>query len=117
MTAPPLLLLLAVAVGLSVPAAAEIKTESFREDRRSSIMFEKFGFSNPSSTPSTRRGRGPTAEKRAAATGGDDPEARSGCVLSSPYVKKLFTFHDMEGGHYNKSFPVTHPDEYTPLLR
>ena len=40
-----LLPLLAVAGSLAFPAAAEIKTESFREDPRASIMFEKFGFS------------------------------------------------------------------------
>jgi hypothetical protein len=34
-------------------------------------------------------------------------------VLDSPYVKKLFTFKNLKGGHYNKSFPVTRPDEYT----
>jgi hypothetical protein len=148
-----LLLLLTVAGALSFPAAAEIKTESFREDPRSSIMFEKFGFSKSGavriivtgaavSSPVARAdpkqlgffllsdesllhaideaGEGPTREKRAAATngGGEDPDggsggAGAGCVLSSPYVKKLFTFHDMKGGHYNKSFPVTRPDEYT----
>jgi G protein-coupled receptor 107 len=140
-----LLLLLAVAVALAFPVTAEIKTESFREDPRPSIMFEKFGFSKTGavriivsgaavSSPVARADtkhlgffllsdeslihaiyeaqEGPTAEKRAAATGGEDPETKSRCVLSSPYVKKLFTFHDMKGGHYNKSFPVTHPDEY-----
>ncbi|XP_062181432.1 protein CANDIDATE G-PROTEIN COUPLED RECEPTOR 7-like [Phragmites australis] len=142
-----LLLLLAVAGALALPAAGEIKTESFREDPRPSIMFEKFGFSQSGAVRIVVSGaavsssfaradpkklgffllsdeslvhaiyesqEGPTPEKRAAAAGGDDPDAAaSGCVLSSPYVKKLFTFHDMEGGHYNKSFPVTHPDEYT----
>ncbi|KAL5202220.1 hypothetical protein ABZP36_013172 [Zizania latifolia] len=138
-----LLLLLAVAL----PAAAEIKTEYFREDPRPSILFEKFGFSKTGAVRIILSGAAvsssfaradpkqlgffllsdeslfqaiyesqarPTPEKRAEAAGGgpDEPDV-SGCVLSSPYVKTLFTFHDMEGGHYNKSFPVTHPDEYS----
>ncbi|KAG8085846.1 hypothetical protein GUJ93_ZPchr0010g8100 [Zizania palustris] len=138
-----LLLLLAVAL----PAAAEIKTESFREDPRPSILFEKFGFSKTGAVRIVISGAAvsssfaradpkqlgffilsdesmfqavyesqarPPPEKRAEAAGGgpDEPDV-SGCVLSSPYVKTLFTFHDMEGGHYNKSFPVTHPDEYS----
>ncbi|CAL4908589.1 unnamed protein product [Urochloa decumbens] len=150
----PLLLLLAVAGALAFPAAAEIKTESFREDPRSSIMFEKFGFSKSGavrivisgaavSSPVARADprqlgffllsdesllhaideaqEGPSREKRAAATNGagEDPDgggsggAGAGCVLSSPYVKKLFTFHDLKVGRYNKSFPVIRPDEYT----
>ncbi|CAL4901174.1 unnamed protein product [Urochloa decumbens] len=143
----PLLLLLAVAGALAFPAAAEIKTESFREDPRSSIMFEKFGFSKSGavrivisgaavSSPVARADprqlgffllsdesllhaideaqEGPSREKRAAATNGagEDPDgggsggAGAGCVLSSPYVKKLFTFHDLKVGRYNKSFPM-----------
>ena len=41
------LFVVAVAGALALPVAAEIKKESFREDPRSSIMFEKFGFSKP----------------------------------------------------------------------
>ncbi|EES18358.1 protein GPR107 [Sorghum bicolor] len=147
-----LLLVFAVAGALAPPVAAEIRKESFREDPRSSIMFEKFGFSKSGrvriivsgaavSSPVARPDNaelgffllsdesllhaideaqeGPTREKRAAATngGGEDPDGSSGagagCVLDSPYVKKLFTFKNMKGGHYNKSFPVTRPDEYT----
>jgi hypothetical protein len=147
-----LLLVVAVAGALALPVAAEIKKESFREDPRSSIMFEKFGFSKSGavriivsgaavSSPVARPDNGqlgffllsdesllhaideaqegPTREKRAAATngGGEDPDggsgAGAGCVLDSPYVKKLFTFKNLKGGHYNKSFPVTRPDEYT----
>jgi G protein-coupled receptor 107 len=144
-----LLLVSAVAVGLALPVAAEIKKESFREDPRSSIMFEKFGFSRSGevritvsgasvSSPVARadlkqlgfflisdesllhaideaREEGPTPEKLVAATD-DDPDdgAAAGCVLysPSPYVRKLFTFKNMKGGHYNRSFPVTRPDEY-----
>lgn len=152
MAAPARLLLFVVAIAgfVAFPVSAEIKTESFREDSRSLIMFEKFGFSKSGavriivsgaavSSPIARADpkqlgffllsdesllhaideahEGPTREKRAAATngGGEDPDGGSGagCVLNSPYVKKLFTFRNMKGGHYNKSFPVTRPDEYT----
>ncbi|PWZ10438.1 Protein GPR107 [Zea mays] len=142
-----LLLVSAVAVGLALPVAAEIKKESFREDPRSSIMFEKFGFSRSGevritvsgasvSSPVARadlkqlgffllsdesllhaideaREEGPTPEKLVAASD-DDPDDGAGCVLDSPspYVRKLFTFKNMKGGHYNRSFPVTRPDEY-----
>ncbi|PWZ17748.1 Protein GPR107 [Zea mays] len=144
-----LLLVVTVAGALALPVAAQIKEESFKEDPRSSIMFEKFGFSESGavriivsgasvSSPVARADprqlgffllsdesllhaideaqEGPTREKRAAATngGGEDPDGGStGCVLNSPYVKKLFTFKNMKGGHYNMSFPVTRPDEYT----
>ncbi|KAL6858941.1 hypothetical protein ACP4OV_017943 [Aristida adscensionis] len=121
------------------PTAAEIKIETFK-DLRSSMMFEKFGFSQSGAIRMVVSGaaipkkigfllfsheslihtisgswEGPTVEQRAAATDGDDPvsAAPSGCVLNSPNVKKLFTFHDMKLGHLNKTFPVTHPDEYT----
>ncbi|KAL6841374.1 hypothetical protein ACP4OV_028892 [Aristida adscensionis] len=145
---PLLLLVLALAAALALPAAAEIKTEAFKEDPRPSIMFEKFGFSQSGFVRIVVSGaavsssfaradpkhlgffllsdeslihaisesrEGPTAEQRAAATGGDDPAAAAaaGCVLNSPYVKKLFTFHDMKLGHLDKTFPVSHPDEYT----
>ncbi|KQK05863.1 protein GPR107 [Brachypodium distachyon] len=141
-----LLLLLAVAGAIVPPSAAEIRSESFREDPRQSILFEKFGFSKSGAVRIILTGAAvsssfaradpkqigfflladesllqaiyesrerPAPEKRAEdPTGADEPDLSS-CVLSSPYVKTLFTFHDMEGGHYNKSFPVTHPDEYS----
>ncbi|KAM3410949.1 hypothetical protein ACQJBY_002899 [Aegilops geniculata] len=143
---PLLLLAAAGALLLASPAAAEIRAESFREDPRHTILFEKFGFSKTGAVRIILSGAAvsssfaradpkqigfflladesllqaasesrPPAEKRAEPddpTGADEPDL-SGCVLSSPYVKKLFTFFDMEGGHYNKSFPVTHPDEYS----
>ncbi|KAM0888111.1 hypothetical protein ACQ4PT_028487 [Festuca glaucescens] len=142
-----LLLLLAVAGALALPAAAEIRSESFHEDPRHTILFEKFGFSKTGAVRVILSGAAVSssfaradpkqigfflladeslleavAESRDRAekkpkepedpSGADEPDL-SGCVLSSSYVKTLFTFHDMEGGHYNKSFPVTHPDEYS----
>uniref|UniRef100_J3M7X6 Uncharacterized protein n=1 Tax=Oryza brachyantha TaxID=4533 RepID=J3M7X6_ORYBR len=140
MAAAAAALLLAVAGVLAVPALAEIRTETFREDPRPSILFEKFGFSKTgavrivisgagvSSTfaradpkligffllPSTRRRRGGRRGSGGGGGGGgpDEPDV-SRCILSSPYVKTLFTFHDLGRGHYNKTFPVTHPDEYS----
>lgn len=38
------------------------------------------------------------------------------CILSSPFVRPLFTFRDLsqsQANSYNNSFPITHPDEYS----
>ncbi|CAO2146412.1 unnamed protein product [Urochloa humidicola] len=41
-----------------------------------------------------------------------NPEGPS-CILSSPYIIPLFTFADLDDeSHYNKTFPITHADEY-----
>uniref|UniRef100_A0A0E0L3H4 Intimal thickness related receptor IRP domain-containing protein n=1 Tax=Oryza punctata TaxID=4537 RepID=A0A0E0L3H4_ORYPU len=143
-----LLLLLAVAaVSLAPPAAAEIRTETFREDPRPTILFEKFGFSKTGAVRIVITGAGisstfarpdpkqlgffllsdesmfqaiyeaqarrpPEKREEVAGGGADEPDV-SRCILTSPYVKTLFTFHDLKRGHYNKTFPVTHPDEYS----
>ncbi|GJN17239.1 hypothetical protein PR202_gb04291 [Eleusine coracana subsp. coracana] len=134
-----LLLILAVAGGLLSPAAAEIKQESFKDDSRSSILFEKFGFSHHGSVYISVDGAktsSPLAKPDLAQLGffllsdealfeamyeqqpptdlNPNPESAPGCVLSSPYVTPLFTFAELDGdGHYNKTFPITHPDEYS----
>lgn len=42
------------------------------------------------------------------------PGPNPSCVLYSPYVKLLFTFTELTAaGSFNKSFAVTHPDEYS----
>uniref|UniRef100_A0A0D9WHE1 Uncharacterized protein n=1 Tax=Leersia perrieri TaxID=77586 RepID=A0A0D9WHE1_9ORYZ len=141
-----LLLVAAVAGSLILPAAAEIRTETFKEDPRQSILFEKFGFSKTGAVRIVITGAGvsssfaradpkqlgffllsdeslfqaiyeaqarrvPEKKEEIAGGGPDEPDV-SGCVLTSPYVKTLFTFADLGRGHYNKTFPVTHPDEY-----
>ncbi|KAF0927524.1 hypothetical protein E2562_034164 [Oryza meyeriana var. granulata] len=134
-----LLLLLAVAGVLLRPATAEIKQESFKDDSRSSILFEKFGFSrrgfvsisiSGASTSSKLATPDPAQfgffllsdealfeaiyEQPPPTDLNPDPNPNPGCVLSSPYVKPLFSFADLDGdGNYNKTFPVTHPDEYS----
>ncbi|KAL6853713.1 hypothetical protein ACP4OV_019742 [Aristida adscensionis] len=133
------LLALAVAGVVLRPSAAEIKQESFRDDPRPSILFEKFGFSPRGSVSISVSGA-----KASSALGTPDPsqlgffllsdealfeaiyeqpprtdlnpnpESSPGCVLSSPYVTPLFTFADLDGnGFYTKTFPITHPDEYS----
>ncbi|EAY98335.1 hypothetical protein OsI_20245 [Oryza sativa Indica Group] len=144
------LLLLAIAVAavsLAPRAAAEIRTEAFREDPRPTILFEKFGFSKTGAVRIVITGAGisstfarpdpkqlgffllsdesmfqaiyeaqarrpPERREEVAGGGADEPDV-SRCILTSPYVKTLFTFHDLKRGHYNKTFPVTHPDEYS----
>ncbi|XP_015692856.2 protein CANDIDATE G-PROTEIN COUPLED RECEPTOR 7 [Oryza brachyantha] len=147
MAAAAAALLLAVAGVLAVPALAEIRTETFREDPRPSILFEKFGFSKTGAVRIVISGAGvsstfaradpkligffllsdeslfqaiyeaqarrPPEKREEVAGGGPDEPDVSRCILSSPYVKTLFTFHDLGRGHYNKTFPVTHPDEYS----
>uniref|UniRef100_A0A0E0CA06 Intimal thickness related receptor IRP domain-containing protein n=1 Tax=Oryza meridionalis TaxID=40149 RepID=A0A0E0CA06_9ORYZ len=134
-----LLLLLAVAGALLRPAAAEIKQESFKDDSRASILFEKFGFSRRGFVSIAITGAR-TSSKLAKAEPDQfgffllsdealfeaiyeqppptdlnpNPEPNPGCVLSSPYVKPLFSFADLDGnGNYTKTFPVTQPDEYS----
>jgi hypothetical protein len=134
------LLLLAVAGVLIRPAAAEMKKESFKDDPRSSILFEKFGFG-----PSGRVSVTVDGAKVSSALAKPDPsqlgffllsdealfeaiyeqppptdlnpnpESSPNCVLSSPYVIPLFTFADLDtNGRYNKTpFTITHPDEYS----
>ncbi|KAL6614206.1 hypothetical protein ACP70R_036476 [Stipagrostis hirtigluma subsp. patula] len=134
-----LLLLLAVAGVLLRPAAAEIKQESFNQDSRSSILFEKFGFSPRGAVSievSGAKADSKLAKPDPSQLGffllsdealfeaiyeqppptdlNPNPESSPGCVLSSPYVTPLFTFADLdENGHHNKTFPITHPDEYS----
>ncbi|CAL4953777.1 unnamed protein product [Urochloa decumbens] len=133
------LLLLAVAGVLIGPAAAEIKQESFRDDDRSSILFEKFGFGPHGMVSVSVSGAKVSSalakpdpsqlgffllsdealfeaiyEQPPTTDLNPNPESSPNCVLSSPYVIPLFTFADLDSkGHYNKTFPITHPDEYS----
>lgn len=134
-----LLLLVAVAGALLHPAAAEIKQESFKDDSRPSILFEKFGFNHHGSVSISVHGAKASStlakpdpaqlgffllsdealfeaiyEQPPPTNLNPNPESSSTCVLSSPYVTPLFTFAELDGeGHYNKTFPITHPDEYS----
>jgi G protein-coupled receptor 107 len=134
-----LLLLLAVAGTLLPPAAAEIKQDSFKDDSRPSILFEKFGFSHHGSVTVAVTGAKASSslakpdpaqlgffllsdealfeaiyEQQPPTDLNPNPESAPGCVLSSPYVTPLFTFAELDAqGRYNKTFPITHPDEYS----
>ncbi|PWZ11240.1 Protein GPR107 [Zea mays] len=133
------LFLLAVAGVIFRPAVAEIKQESFKDDSRGSILFEKFGFG-----PHGMVSISVTGAKASSALAKPDPaqlgffllsdeslfeaiydqpaptdlnpnpESSPTCVLSSPYVKPLFTFAELDDkGFHNQTFPITHPDEYS----
>jgi G protein-coupled receptor 107 len=134
-----LLLLVAVAGTLLPPAAAEIKQDSFKDDSRPSILFEKFGFSHHGSVTVAVTGAKASSslakpdpaqlgffllsdealfeaiyEQQPPTDLNPNPESAPGCVLSSPYVTPLFTFAELDAqGRYNKTFPITHPDEYS----
>ncbi|EAZ14073.1 hypothetical protein OsJ_03997 [Oryza sativa Japonica Group] len=114
-----LLLLIAVAGALLRPAAAEIKQESFKDDSRASILFEKFGFSRRGFVSIAITGAR-TSSKLAKAEPDQfgffllsdealfeaiyeqppptdlnpNPEPNPGCVLSSPYapVPAIYAF-------------------------
>ncbi|KAJ4767018.1 Lung seven transmembrane receptor family protein [Rhynchospora pubera] len=114
---------------------AEIKNLQIRSDTRSSILFEKFGFNHrgtvsialseaafPSADPSMLGFFLLSDESLFQAIyesqNNGSPENYPGpnpsCVLNSPYVKLLFTFTELSAaGTFNKSYPVTHPDEYS----
>ncbi|VAH65718.1 unnamed protein product [Triticum turgidum subsp. durum] len=134
-----LLLLLAVAGAVLRPAAAEIKQESFKDDSRGTILFEKFGFSHRGSVSIALTGAkvvSKLAKPEPAQLGffllsdealfeaiyeqppptdlNPNPDPNTGCVLNSRYVIPLFTFGDLDAtGNYSKTFPVSHPDEYS----
>jgi G protein-coupled receptor 107 len=125
-------LLLFVLLPLS---CAEIKNLEITSDSRGSILFEKFGFNQhgtvsialsdasfPSADPSMlgffllsdESLFQAIYEGQNSASSDNFPSPNfPNCVLYSPYVKLLFTFTELtEAGSLNKSFQVTHPDEY-----
>ncbi|PKA63273.1 hypothetical protein AXF42_Ash017741 [Apostasia shenzhenica] len=120
-------------------SAAEIKNLKITSDSRPIILFEKFGF-----TPGGIVGISLSDVSFFSSLGNPDPSllgffllaeqnliqviyesqqeisnSQNGnipCVLSSPYVNLLFTFHDLaqsSPNSYNHSFPIAHPDEYS----
>jgi G protein-coupled receptor 107 len=126
------LLLLSVLLPLS---CAEIKNLEISSDSRGSILFEKFGFNHrgtvsialsdasfPSADPSMlgffllsdESLFQAIYEAQNSASPDNNRSPNPSCVLYSPYVKLLFTFTELTAaGSLNKSFQVTHPDEYS----
>ncbi|OAY81256.1 Protein GPR107 [Ananas comosus] len=121
-----------VVVAMIGPSAAEIKTLKIESDPRAIILFEKFGFTprgsvtiSVSSASSSLSAPDPSLlgfflvsdeELLQASYASQLPSAEENapsCVLSSPYVKKLFTFGDLTDGYFNNSFPIVQPDEYS----
>lgn len=133
------LLLLAVSGVLLSPAAAEIKQESFKDDSRGSILFEKFGFGLHGMVSISVTGAKYSSklakpdppqlgffllsdeslfeaiyDQPAPTDLNPNPESSPTCVLASPYVRPLFTFAEVDdNGYHNQTFPITHPDEYS----
>ncbi|XP_004980835.1 uncharacterized protein LOC101783484 [Setaria italica] len=134
------LLLLAVTGVLFIhPAVAGIKQKSFKDDPRRSILFDRFtssshGWMSISVTgvkaSSTHPELDPSQlgffllsdETLFAAISLELPLPTdlfrnlewSSCVLYSPYIITLFTFaHLDDEGHFNRTFPITHADEYS----
>ncbi|KMZ75645.1 Lung seven transmembrane receptor family protein [Zostera marina] len=115
---------------------AEIKDLKIASDPRSLILFEKFGFTHlghvnisvrkvsvvSSVSPPNHDLIGfflisdenlLEAAYEAQQQTPQNPNPASFCVLSSPHVYKLFTFKDLKSRRYSKSFPISHPDEYS----
>ncbi|WOL04804.1 hypothetical protein Cni_G13526 [Canna indica] len=138
-----LLLLLGFVVAMASipPSMAEIKNLKISSDSRSTILFEKFGFTprgevtitvSDVSVPSTLATPDPgllgffllsdesliqaAYDSQHERSSNSNPNPYPGCVLHSSYVKLLFTFAELSqspSAILNRSFPITHPDEYS----
>lgn len=116
-------------------SSAEIKTLKVTADNRPLILFEKFGFNQlgfitvqveyaslsaaPFPAPSLLGFFLISDESLIHPSNplpNYNPNPNDGnCVLFHPYVKRLFTFHDLSPPptrSINRTFPITHPDEY-----
>ncbi|MQM12347.1 hypothetical protein Taro_045261 [Colocasia esculenta] len=141
----PAVLLLLVLSPLIPRSLGEIKSEKIVADPRSMILFEKFGFARGGGVTisvsevtvfSSLAPPDPAllgffliseeslyqalydAQQRGS-NANPNPGANSDtifCVLSSPYVRRLFTFRDLSpppASSYNSTLPITAPDEYS----
>ncbi|XP_058103419.1 protein CANDIDATE G-PROTEIN COUPLED RECEPTOR 7-like [Magnolia sinica] len=131
---PPFLYLLYVLTLLSIMpiAFSEIKDTRIVADSRPMILFERFGFSNdghidiwlkrvawkpkqqsPDMDP-TKMGFILLREASYAKILNESEYADHFCVVSSHYVKQIFTFQDLRFDYtYNGSIAVDDPDEYS----
>ncbi|KFK38350.1 hypothetical protein AALP_AA3G102700 [Arabis alpina] len=133
MTKLPLFIvgLLFAAASFIPRTAAEIKSLTISDDNRPMILFEKFGFtqsgqvsvsvSSVSVTPSpsapnpdpARLGFFLMSEESLLQVLLEIQQNPSFCVLDSPYVLHLFTFHELAASKYDHLYPVTSPNEYS----
>ncbi|KAG2272599.1 hypothetical protein Bca52824_067154 [Brassica carinata] len=133
---PPrlLLLLLLSAASFITRTSAETKSLTISDDDRPMILFEKFGFTRSGHVSVSVSSVSVTSPSAAAIP---DPsrlgfflmseesllqvlleiqQNPSFCVLDSPYVLHLFTFHDLSpppSSSYEHLYPVTSPNEYS----
>ncbi|KAH7678677.1 Transmembrane protein GPR107/GPR108-like protein [Dioscorea alata] len=131
---PSLLLLLLLSLISS--SMAEIKNFKITADSRPMILLEEFGFTlhgsviiNISNATFTSNLATPdpnvlgffllSEENLIQAIYESQSQQRSeapGCVLSSSFVRTLFTFDELSNGRYNNSFPISLPDQYSLFL-
>ncbi|XP_047316501.1 protein CANDIDATE G-PROTEIN COUPLED RECEPTOR 7-like [Impatiens glandulifera] len=141
MTTMPFKAAVTVAVAVSVlcllfsPAIAEIKKLQIKNDARSMIMFEKFGFthtgqvsisvSSVSVTSSLARADGDRlgffllSDESFIQVAIELQQNPNLCVLNSKYIQLLFTFRDLSpppNSTFTKSYPVTSPNEYNLIF-
>ncbi|XP_014754139.1 uncharacterized protein LOC104583349 [Brachypodium distachyon] len=131
------LLVLALAEFLLRPSAAEITQDVFKVDLRKSILLQRFGFTSRGAVSISVSGAKASSQldkpdlhqygffllsdealfqaiSSQPLPAGLILDPNQGCVLSSPYINSLFSFADLDdNGHYNRTFPVTHADEYS----
>ncbi|KAJ6831076.1 protein GPR107-like [Iris pallida] len=119
---------------LLTSAMAEIKTLQITSDPRPIILFEKFGFTNGGSVSITLSSTSVSAPSSLdpsllgffllsddnllqaiyQSEQQQNPNPNPSCILSSPYVRPLFTFRDLSpSSSFNRTFPVDLPDEYS----
>ncbi|KAG6484563.1 protein CANDIDATE G-PROTEIN COUPLED RECEPTOR 7-like [Zingiber officinale] len=134
-------LLISLLSALILPSMAEMKTLEISDDTRQIILFEKFGFSRAGTVNISLSGvsLAPPSPSDPAidpsylgfflisdesliqaaydSQQNPDPNSYPDCVLMSPYVKNIFKFSELSppvpDGAINRSFPVSHPDEYS----
>ncbi|KAJ0987721.1 hypothetical protein J5N97_006077 [Dioscorea zingiberensis] len=128
-----LLLLLLLVLSLISSSMAEIRNLKITADSRPMILFEEFGFTLHGSVvisvsdvtfTSTLSQPDPSLlgffllseENLIQALYESQSQPRSAapsCVLSSSFVRPLFTFRELSSNRYNNTFPISSPDQYS----
>ncbi|ERN01131.1 hypothetical protein AMTRI_Chr03g146310 [Amborella trichopoda] len=125
------LFLLLLSLSTPLPSSAEIKSLRIESDSRPMIQFEKFGFTikghvlisvsrvswkSPKNhvTDLSQMGFFLLSEEQLMQVMIEMEQTDRFCVLSSQYIKYLFSFNDLGPEfNYNHSYPVSVPDEYS----
>lgn len=125
---------------LIVAAVGEIKDSKIAGDSRPLILFEKFGFTadgaaniavSDATFSSSISSPDPSlfgffllssanlVQTLAQDSQSQNPNPSSGCILSSPYIRLLFTFRDLSPppfNSYNRTFPIALADDYNLIF-